>query len=178
MLVVVAVLQGVAIAQDAPQKPPKPTQRQMEKAEEAHRGLFEAKPNAPAEAGRRTNRAAAALPRAGASRAKIHRKTFIDEHIFGRIARDRVPHAPLSTDQEFVRRAYLDATGQLPSAEAVREFLADTHPQKRDKLIDSLIAGEGFAEQWGWLWGDLFRVLGRSGDGNQGHLFHFWNKEW
>ena len=89
MLVVVAVLQGVAIAQDAPQKPPKPTQRQMEKAEEAHRGLFEAKPNAPAEAGRRTNRAAAALPRAGASRAKIHRKTFIDEHIFGRIAAGR-----------------------------------------------------------------------------------------
>ena len=28
------------------------------------------------------------------------------------------------------------------------------------------------------MWGDLFRVLGRSGDGNQGHLFHFWNKEW
>src|SRR5262249_9051172 len=72
----------------------------------------------------------------------------------------------------------MDATGQLPSADAVRQFVADKNPQKRDALVDTLVASDEFAEQWGWLWGDLFRVLGRSGDGNQGHLFHYWNKEW
>lgn len=181
MAVALAVLLGLAIglsAQEATRKPQKATPRQLEKAEEAHRGLFGKKPKASEEASRYTAAVARALPRAGTARAKIVRKNLIDEHIFGRIQRDRIPHARLSTDEEFVRRATLDATGRLPSADEVRTFLADTNAQKRDKLIDSLVASEGFAEQWGWLWGDLFRVLGRSGDGNQGHLFHYWNKEW
>ncbi|MBI4474496.1 MAG: DUF1553 domain-containing protein [Acidobacteria bacterium] len=105
-------------------------------------------------------------------------KNIVDEHIFGRMERDGIPHAAVSTDSEFIRRVYLDAIGQLPGPEAVRAFLGDTDPNKRDKLIDSLIGAEEFAEQWAWFWGDLFRTVGRSGDGMNGYLFHFWNKEW
>ena len=121
---------------------------------------------------------AGTIPVGGDPFAKVERKNLIDEHIFGRIERDRIPHAPISTDSEFVRRAYVDATGQLPSLENVAEFLANPDPLKRDKLIDSLIGTEEFGEQWAWFWGDLFRTVGRSGDGMNGYLFHFWNKEW
>jgi hypothetical protein len=169
---------GAAAQEEPKKKPAPPTQRQMDKAEEAHRGMLGAKPDTAKEAGRSTHRVAAGLPAGAGARGRIARKNLIDEHIFGRMQRDRIPHARLSTDEEFVRRAYLDATGQLPPAEAVTSFVADRDPAKRDKLVDTLIASEGFAEQWAWLWGDLFRVLGRSGDGNQGHLFHYWNKEW
>jgi hypothetical protein len=143
--------------------------------EEAHRGIFSAPKNPAAEAVKRTNQAAAALP-GTASAGKIPRKNFIDDHIFGRIERDRIPHAGLATDAEFVRRAYLDATGELPSANAVREFVADKDPKKRDNLIDKLVGTEEFAEQWAWMYGDLFRLNGEAGYGAKG--FHFWNKEW
>src|SRR4051812_34419344 len=54
----------------------------------------------------------------------IHRN-FIDDEIFGKIKRDRVPHAPLATDREFLRRVKLDLTGRIPSSAEVRDFLAD-----------------------------------------------------
>src|SRR5262249_56254340 len=81
---------------------------------------------------------APALPGAAASSAPIPRKNFIDEHIFGRIERDNIPHAPLAGDEEFLRRVYVDAIGFLPTPEKIRSFVADTDPNKRDKLIDSL----------------------------------------
>lgn len=163
----------VAQTGTSPQKKEKTEQM----IDEAHRGMLQPKPNAAAEAGQLTNKMVGTLAGAGTA-VKIARKNLVDEHIFGRMERDGIPSAPLSTDQEFIRRVYVDATGRLPSADVVRQFLADKNVQKRDKLLDSLIGTEAFAEQWGWLWGDLFRILGRSGDGNQGHLFHYWNKEW
>ena len=37
--------------------------------------------------------------------------------------RDKVPHAPLASDEEFARRAWLDATGRIPAPEALARFL-------------------------------------------------------
>src|SRR5207244_3471008 len=105
------------------------------------------------EASRLTEAVAAALPDAGSSTAPISRKNFIDEHIFGRIERDKIPHAPLAGDEEFLRRAYLDATGLLPTPDQVRSFLSDTNPNKRDKLIDSLIGSEEFTDEWAYHFG-------------------------
>src|SRR3989442_855739 len=82
---------------------------------------------------------------------------FIDELAFGRMARDGVPHAPLSSDSEFLRRVYLDLIGRIPSAEQARQFLADSAADKRYKLIDNLTSGEAFADRWTYWFGDLFR---------------------
>ena len=49
------------------------------------------------------------------------------------------PPAPLCTDAEFLRRAYLDLTGKIPTAEEATVFLEDTRPEKRGKLIDMLL---------------------------------------
>lgn len=100
--------------------------------------------------------------------APIPRKNFIDEHIFTKIERDKVPSAPLSSDSEFLRRIYLDLTGRLPDPAIAKKFLADTDPAKRDKLIDSLIpalptVGFGrrtprpFLDRWTYFFSDLFR---------------------
>ena len=144
--------------------------------EEAHRGIFGTQPNPAADAVKRSNQAAASVPGKAPAAGVIARRNFIDEHIFGRMERDKIPHAGLASDAEFVRRAYLDATGELPSAEVVRKFVASKEPQKRDKLIDSLVGTEEFAEQWAWMWGDLFRLSSDTGYGLK--AFHFWNKEW
>jgi hypothetical protein len=55
--------------------------------------------------------------------------------------------APLSSDEEFLRRVYLDLNGTLPTAEAARSFLADTDPGKRAKLIDRLLASPAYARR-------------------------------
>jgi hypothetical protein len=53
--------------------------------------------------------------------------------------------APLAGDAEFLRRVYLDLDGVIPSSEQVRTFLADLSPDRREKLVDRLLAGEKHA---------------------------------
>src|SRR6266568_7451628 len=150
---------------------PQPVQQQVDqdRIEAAHSELLTGKDKA-AEASRLTEAVASALPGAGASSAPIPRKNFVDEHILGRIERDNIPHAPLAGDEEFLRRAYVDAVGFLPTPEKIRSFVADTDPNKRDKLIDSLIGTEEFADQWAYHYGELLLTKDRT--------FHFWTKQW
>jgi hypothetical protein len=158
------------------QQPATPQQPNPDRIEDAHQGLLAPKPNTGEEAARITNEVAKGLPDSGQARARIPRKNFIDEFIFARIEKDSIPHAALSTDEEFVRRVYLDATGLLPTAQQVRDFVANKDAAKRDKLIDSLIGTEEFTEQFAWFWGDLFRLGADTGYGK--NAFQFWIKEW
>src|SRR5436309_1284065 len=144
-------------------------QADPDRIEAAHSELLNAKDKA-AEASKLTEAVAPALPGAAASTAPIPRKNFIDEHIFGRIERDNIPHAPLASDEEFLRRAYVDAIGFAPTPEKIRSFVADTDPNKRDKVIDSLIGTEEFADQWAYYYGELFRT--------RASQFHYWTKTW
>jgi hypothetical protein len=140
---------------------------------EAHRELFQTQDKAQ-EVSRFTQEMSKLLP-GQAAPAAIPRKNFIDDHIFSRIERDRIPHARLSTDDEFIRRVYLDVTGLLPSPDDIRSFLGSTDPAKRDKLIDSLIGTELFAEQWAWHYGDVFRMNEFAGPKD---AFQYFIKEW
>src|SRR5262245_21569501 len=65
----------------------------------------------------------------------VPRRNYIDEFILGKIQKEGVPHAGLAADPEFARRVHLDLTGRLPEPEALRKFLQDADPNKRDKLI-------------------------------------------
>ncbi len=103
----------------------------------------------------------------------VKRQNFIDDFIFGKMDRDKIPHAGLTTDTEFLRRVNLDLTGRLPEPDAIRKFVADKDPEKRKKLIDSLMAtsvdglrrrlSTPFLDRWTYWFGDLFRS-------NDGHL--------
>lgn len=55
------------------------------------------------------------------------------------------PASPIASDADFVRRIYLDLTGAVPTAAETKAFLADEDPQKREKLIDRLLADVRFA---------------------------------
>lgn len=88
------------------------------------------------------------------------RKNFIDDYIFGRIEGDGIQAAPLASDQDFVRRVFLDLTGRIPAAEQALAFLEDLNPTKRDALIDSLIGSEEFIDKWTMFLGDLYKNNG------------------
>jgi hypothetical protein len=83
---------------------------------------------------------------------------FIDRHVFAKLKVLQIEPAPLCTDAEFVRRAYLDAAGRLPRPDEVRSFLADSDPKKRAKLIDRLLELPEFADWWALKWSDRLGV--------------------
>jgi hypothetical protein len=60
--------------------------------------------------------------------------------------------APLASDERFVRRVHLDATGKLPESGAVTAFVADKDPKKRAKLIETLMNGKDFGRHWARYW--------------------------
>jgi hypothetical protein len=105
-----------------------------------------------------TREVAAKLPRVGASDKKVPIRNLIDQRLFGAMAADAIPHAPLTNDYEFCRRAYLDLTGRIPTPEQLNEFVNNSDPGKRDKLIDELIESPAWVEQWGYWYGDLTRA--------------------
>jgi hypothetical protein len=104
-----------------------------------------------------TESVARQLPPAGSPEASIPRRNLIDHHLFGSMARDKIPHASLSNDYEFVRRIYIDITGRIPSTEQLTKFIDDNSPDKRDRLIDELLDSQAWVDNWGYWYGDLFR---------------------
>jgi len=80
---------------------------------------------------------------------------FIDTEIFGKMTADGVRWTTPSSDAEFLRRVTLDLTGEIPSPDDVRAFLADTSSDKRNKTIDRLLASDAFVDRWTMWFGDL-----------------------
>jgi hypothetical protein len=63
-----------------------------------------------------------------------------------------------ATDTRFIRRATLDVVGLLPTPVEVAAFVADTAPDKRRRLVDSLLARDHeYAQHWMAFWSDLLR---------------------
>jgi len=107
---------------------------------------------------------------------------WVDHNFIDRLARARfqeigISPSPLCDDATFIRRAYLDAIGTLPTIEQTTAFLASADPDKRTKLVDSLLGLTGnsaqdvhvneFAAFWALKWSDLVKntseTLGEQG---------------
>ncbi len=85
------------------------------------------------------------------------RKNYIDTILFDRMVKDSVMSAPICTDEEFVRRVYLDLTGRIPAPETVTAFVTDTSVNKRDNLVDFLMGSSNYVDKWTMFFGDLLR---------------------
>jgi hypothetical protein len=106
--------------------------------------------------------ALAALAGTGASPFEIDAKPTpanpIDALVLDALEKRGIEPANLCSDAVFIRRVSIDATGTLPDPEQARDFIADTDPDKRAKLIDSLLESEAFADYQSLKWCDLLRV--------------------
>ncbi|MFV1965691.1 MAG: DUF1553 domain-containing protein [Pirellulaceae bacterium] len=103
----------------------------------------------------------------------------IDEFVFAKLQKLGIPPSELCSDQEFLRRVYLDLIGTLPTPDEARAFLADSDARKRSKLIDRLFEREEFAYFWALKWSDLLRI--KSGVGvirpTAGETYYRWVRE-
>src|SRR5262249_12268883 len=89
------------------------------------------------------------------------RHNFVDEHVLRKLEALHIPPSGPCTDPEFIRRAFLDCTGTLPTAEEVTAFVADARPDKRAKLIDALLGRPEFVAYWSYKWSALLLVSSR-----------------
>ncbi len=106
---------------------------------------------------------------------------FIDEHVFKKLRTLRMNPAGLCDDATFLRRAYLDLLGIVPTPEAVRAFsptrLAAPNRHKRAKLVDSLMQRGDFATFWALKWADLLKIEERQLDSQGMAVFHGWIRD-
>ncbi|MGH9445295.1 MAG: DUF1549 domain-containing protein, partial [Terriglobia bacterium] len=86
------------------------------------------------------------------------RHNYIDGYVLAHLQQLHVPPSPQATDAEFMRRAYLDAAGILPSPQEAKAFLNDKSPDKRNRLIDALMKRSEFVDYWAYQWSDLLLV--------------------
>jgi hypothetical protein len=83
---------------------------------------------------------------------------FIDELLIAKWKDLGLTPSPLCSDEEFLRRVYLDAIGTLPTPDEVRRFLADPDPAKRERIITQVLDRPEFVDWWALKWGDLLRI--------------------
>ena len=85
-------------------------------------------------------------------------RNAIDELVFAKLEQCNIKPAAVCSDGVFVRRAYLDIIGTLPSGYEAKEFILDRSPNKRRALIDRLLERDEFADYWAMKWSDLLRI--------------------
>ncbi|MBA4019909.1 MAG: hypothetical protein C0483_22305 [Pirellula sp.] len=90
---------------------------------------------------------------------EVATKTKVDALVINKLQKLGIIAADVCTDSEFLRRATLDITGQLPAADEVRAFVADSSPDKRAKKVDELLSRPAYAAWWTTKFSD---ILGNS----------------
>src|SRR5579864_5700201 len=108
---------------------------------------------------------------------KFQRHNYIDDLVLGKWKTLNIAPSPVADDSTFIRRAYLDAAGILPTAEEVEDFLADKAPDKRQKLIDKLLERDEFVDYWAYKWSDLLLVSSRKLRSNAMWSFYYWIRD-
>ncbi|NDH07821.1 DUF1549 domain-containing protein, partial [bacterium] len=82
----------------------------------------------------------------------------IDRILDPYLAKQKTGTLPLVTDDIFYRRASLDIVGLLPLPEEIESFIASADPQKREKLVESLLKdNRAYTDHWLCFWNDLLR---------------------
>ena len=104
---------------------------------------------------------------------------LIDKHVNAKLEKRKILPSGECTDAEFVRRAYLDLTGVVPTGAKARAFVEDKTPsrQKREKLVDELVGSEDFVAYWSNRWADLLQCNSKALGENGVWVFREWIRQ-
>ena len=89
------------------------------------------------------------------------RNNWVDDLVLAKLSELQIPPSPLSDDNTFIRRVYLDTLGVLPNRQDLSRFLGDTRSDRRARLIDSVLDRPEYVDYWAYKWSDLLLVSSR-----------------
>ena len=98
------------------------------------------------------------LPRPGVDVQRPAEQNFIDGLVWNKLQKLGIQPSDRADDATFLRRAYLDAIGTLPTVNEARRFLSESAPEKRALLVDELLARPEYVDYWSMRWADLLRA--------------------
>ena len=106
--------------------------------------------------------------------AQVPQDNVVDKTVYAKLNRMRISPSELCTDQEFIRRAYLDTIGTLPTPQEVQEFLSTGAGDRRDQAIRRLLDRPEFYDFWTLKFADILRSNGRLIQPKGAYVFHRW----
>jgi hypothetical protein len=89
---------------------------------------------------------------------QVPEHNYIDTLVNNKLKKLRIAPSEPCTDEVFLRRAYIDIIGMLPTPEEHQRFLSSTAPNKRAQLVDELLGRKEFAELWVMKWAELLQI--------------------
>ncbi len=120
--------------------------------------------------------AAAAAPSEDDAMMREASKT-IDALIDAEIAKQAgIKVRPKTTDEQFLRRIYLDLAGRIPTMEEAGEFIGSHKKDKRETLVRKLMTGEAYVSHMFTWWADMLRAKTRLQDRYDGTPYIDWIK--
>ncbi len=88
----------------------------------------------------------------------IEERNYIDSLVHAKLRKLRITPGAVCDDETFLRRAYLDIIGILPTQDEYAKFIGSSDPMKREKLVDDLLGRKEFAELWVLKWAELLQI--------------------
>ena len=85
--------------------------------------------------------------------------------------------SPLADDATIIRRTTVDLCGRLPTPDEVRAYLTNSSPDKREKLVDRLLASPDYPAFFAMRWGTILRNSQLAGSDRAAYAFHNWIKD-
>ena len=90
--------------------------------------------------------------------ASLPRQNFIDDHVWDSLQKLGLKASTPAPDSKFLRRAFIDIIGRLPTTTEATDFLNNPSVNKREELVDWLLSRPEYAEHWANKWADLLRT--------------------
>ncbi len=106
---------------------------------------------------------------------KFETKTVVDTNTSAKWKELGLVPSELCSDEQFVRRLFLDLTGSLPTLAQVNAFVNDKNATKRDVLIDQLVDSTEYSYYFANKWADILRVKRRGQPDRAKGTFAFHN---
>jgi hypothetical protein len=103
-------------------------------------------------------------------RPQLVENNYVDTLVNEKLHKLRILPSGICSDEDYIRRVFIDVVGSYPRPEEVKTFLADANPKKREALVDSLLERKEFTDLWVMKWAELLQI--RSGLNNNRPPFY------
>ncbi|MEL7496708.1 MAG: DUF1553 domain-containing protein [Planctomycetota bacterium] len=104
-------------------------------------------------------------------------QNFIDQYVIKKLDQLQIPTGSQTDDLTFLRRASLDLVGRLPTQNEIEQFEANQSADKREKLIDDLLANPAFTDYWTYRIATQLRIRSQPQDKVGAKVYHTWLKQ-